>query len=340
MLRTRQETVLRILINEYINSATPVASEDIARKELLKASPATIRNEMAALEEEGYIMRPHISAGAVPSDKGYRYYVESMEQKPVPPLDVQERIRQRFTEAHWDPESWIASAAEELSKIVTNLAIVTFPRASSSKLKYIQLVYLQDLFAMLIIVLQETRLRQHILPIEKPTSQDELTEIANRLSDALSGLSYHEIEAKNMDLGPLEEKVLDDTVLTLKEIEQEASLEHRADGLRMLFNQPEFAKNENARQIAEVLEEKTLLKSLLSEAPEEGDPVVFIGVENHLEALKPFGVILSQYGIPQEASGTIGVIGPTRMEYPNVIATVEFLSSVMSDLMIGLHGRS
>ena len=340
MLKTRQETVLKVLISEYINGATPVASEDIARKELLQVSPATIRNEMAALEEDGYIMRPHISAGAVPSDKGYRYYIESMEQKPVPPLAVQNHLRQRFTDAHWDPESWIEVAAEELSKIVANLAIVTFPRASSSKLKYIQLVYLQEFLAMLIIVFQETRLRQHILPIEEPTSQDELTEIANKLSDTLSGLSYHEIEAKNMDLRPLEERVLDDTVLTLKEIEDEASLEHRVDGLRMLFNQPEFSKNESARQIAEILEEKTLLKSVLSEAPDEGDPVVFIGVENHLEALRPFGVILGQYGIPQEASGTIGVIGPTRMEYPNVIATVGFLSSVMSDLMIGLHGRS
>jgi len=340
MLKTRQGTVLRVLVNQYINSAMPVASEDIARKELFKASPATIRNEMAALEERGYITRPHISAGAIPSDKGYRFYIESMDQMADPPIPIQRRLRRLFREGYRDQESLIKIAAEELSQLVANLAIVTFPQVNSSKLKYVKLVYLQDFLVMLVVVIQETRLRQHILPIEVPVSQDELTEIANRLSDELSGLSYGEIEARNTNRKPLEEKVLEDTVLTLKQIEQKDSLEHRAAGLRMLFKQPEFARNGSAGQIVEILEEQTLLKNLLSEAPDQGGPAVFVGLENQYESLRQFGVILSRYGVPGETSGTIGVIGPRRMEYANAIATVGFLSSVMSEMIIHSQDRA
>jgi heat-inducible transcriptional repressor len=340
MLKSRTGAVLKILIDEYIRAAAPVASEDIAHRLPLKVSPATIRNEMAELEEEGYITRPHISAGGVPSDKGYRFYVESLEDTLELPPKLQRHIRDQFGRAQRDVDAWTQLAATVLSQMSDNMAIVTFPRASFSRLKYVQIVYLQEFLAMLIIVLQEARLRQHLLPLDGPTSQSELTEVANKLNDTLGGLTYSEIKSKQLELDPLEEMVMDGTVSILKDVDTERALDHCVDGLRLLLGHPEFAETRTAQVIAEILEERVLLRSILSKAPGEGNMEVFIGAENQEEALRPFGVVLAQYGIPEEASGTMGVIGPTRMEYANTIGGVRFLSSFMSELVMGVHGRS
>ena len=340
MLRPRTAEVLKFLVNEYISSAVPVASEDLARRSILRVSPATIRNEMAELEEEGYITRPHVSAGGIPSHKGYRFYVECLESTLELPLETQLHIRGEFGRAQRDVEAWTQLAATVLSQTAHNMAIVTFPRAASSRVKQIQLVYLQDFLALLIIVLQEARLRQHLLPLEEPTCQTELTEVANRLNDALSGLTYPEIQTRQLETSPLEEMVMEDTVSILKDVDTEAALDHYVDGLRLLLGQPEFTETLRAQELVEILEERVLLKGILSEVPSQGSTSVLIGEENHLEALRPFSVILSQYGIPNEVAGTICVVGPTRMEYASVIAGVQFLSSFMSDLVMDVHGRS
>ena len=339
MLKLRTSTTLRILVNEYISSVAPVSSEDIARRSPTKVSSATIRNEMAELEEEGYITRPHISAGGVPSDKGYRFYVESLEDPLELPRGMQQNIRHRFGQAQRDPEAWVQLAATVLSRMADNMVIVTFPRANSARLKHIQLVYIQEFLALLVIVLQGARLRQHLLPMDEPTTQIELTEAANKLNDALEGLTYSEARVKQLELTPLEEVVREGTIAALEGIEAESALEHYVDGLRLLLNQPEFAETGRAKEIVEILEERVLLRSILSEAPGEGSMGVFIGDENPKEELKPFSVIMSQYGIPMEASGTISVIGPTRMEYASAIGGVRFLSSYMSELIMSVHGK-
>ncbi len=339
MLKLRTSTTLRILVNEYISSVAPVSSEDIARRSPTKVSSATIRNEMAELEEEGYITRPHISAGGVPSDKGYRFYVESLEDPLELPRGMQQNIRHRFGQAQRDPEAWVQLAATVLSQMADNMVIVTFPRANSARLKHIQLVYIQEFLALLVIVLQGARLRQHLLPMDEPTTQVELTEVANKLNDALEGLTYSEARVKQLELTPLEEVVREGTIAALEGMEAESALEHYVDGLRLLLNQPEFAETGRAKEIVEILEERVLLRSILSEAPGEGNMGVFIGDENPKEELKPFSVIMSQYGIPREASGTISVIGPTRMEYASAIGGVRFLSSYMSELIMSVHGR-
>ena len=339
MLKLRTATTLRILVNEYISSVAPVSSEDIARRSPTKVSSATIRNEMAELEEEGYITRPHVSAGGVPSDKGYRFYVESLEDTLELPRGMQQDIRHRFGQAQRDPEAWVQLAATVLSRMADNMVIVTFPRANSARLKHIQLVYIQEFLALLIIVLQGARLRQHLLPMDEPTTQSELTEAANKLNDALEGLTYSEARVKQLELTPLEEAVREGTITALEGMEAESALEHYVDGLRLLLNQPEFAETGRAKEIVEILEERVLLRSILSEAPNEGSMGVFIGDENPKEELKPFSVIMSQYGIPRESSGTISVVGPTRMEYASAIGGVRFLSSYMSELIMSVHGR-
>ena len=169
---------------------------------------------------------------ALPSDKGYRFYVESLEDAPEPPESLQRQIRDQFSSVQLDPEAWIQLAAAVLSRMVDNVAIVTIPREAASRVKHLQLVYVQEFLALLIVVLQEARLRQHLLPLEELTSQTELTETANRLNEQLSGHTYSEIAAKQLELDPFQDLVKENTIAMLKEVDNEAALEHSVDGLR------------------------------------------------------------------------------------------------------------
>ena len=338
MLTHRAGSVLNILVNEYISTANPVASEEIARLSPTKVSPATVRNAMSLLTEEGYISRPHVSAGAVPSDRGYRYYVETLEEVPPLPDSVQQQINQHFDRGDADLAELSRRCALILSRIATNMAIVTVPQARSPRLKHIQLVYLDEATALLIIVLQEARLLRRLLTLEEPTDQDSLTQVANSLNERFSGQYRAEMAAHRGELGPLEERVRQSALSLLREADTYSIPEHYVDGLRWLLNQPEMSQGSQARELVELLEEQVLLGSVLSEQPDTGDIAVFIGGENSDEHLRPFGVILCQYGIPQQASGTICVIGPTRMSYADTISGVGFLSSLMSRLVLELYG--
>ena len=347
MLTRRAGSVLNILVNEYISTASPVASEEIARLSPDKVSPATVRNTMSRLTEEGYISRPHVSAGAVPSDRGYRYYVESLEELPKLSSGLQQQIHRHFDQADPDMAAWSRRCAAILSRITTNMAIVTVPQTRATRLKRIQLVYLEDFTALLIIVLQEARLLRRLLSLEEPTSQDALNQLANGLNASFSGLNRAEIEQTtgvgNREFNPLEERVRQNTLAMLREADSgdagdtDAAPEHYVDGLRWLVNQPEMAQGRQVRELVELLEERALLGSVLSELPEGGDIAVYIGGENQEEPLRPFGVILCRYGIPHQASGAICVIGPTRMSYAEAISGVGFLSSFMSRLVLELY---
>ena len=175
MITERAGTVLNILVNEYINTATPVASDDIARLSPIRVSPATVRNAMSRLTEEGYISRPHVSAGGVPSDPGYRYYVESLEGTPELPAPLRRQIHQRFSEAGMDVETWTQRCAAVLSHLTENMGIVTVPRASAPRLKHIQMVCLEDFLVMLITVLQEARLLLCLAPLDERVDQNSWT---------------------------------------------------------------------------------------------------------------------------------------------------------------------
>ncbi|MDE2844490.1 MAG: heat-inducible transcriptional repressor HrcA [Chloroflexota bacterium] len=338
MLTQRAGSVLNILVNEYISTANPVASDEIARLSPTRVSSATVRNAMSLLAEEGYISRPHVSAGAVPLDRGYRYHVETLEEVPPLPESVRQQIHQDFDRSDADLAELSRRCALILSRITTNMAIVTVPQARMPRVRHIQLVYLDEYSALLILVLQDARLLRRLLTLDEPVDQDVLNQSANYLSDRFSGQSLPEIEGVSGDLGPISERIRQSTLSLLREADAYSIPEHYVDGLRWLLNQPEMAQGSQARELVELLEEQVLLDSLLSEQPETGDIAVFIGGENMEEPLRPFGVILCQYGIPQHASGTICVIGPTRMSYAGAISGVGFLSSLMSRLVLELYG--
>ena len=338
MITQRKTELLKTLVEEYIESANPVASESVARKHTLGVSPATVRNDMADLEEQGYITRPHHSAGAVPSDKGYRFYVEAISQVEELPTESQDTLRYQFTKAERDIEVWTRLAATLLAQLVNNVGLVTYPKEPESRLMRINLVPVQESLAFLILVLQEVKLRKQLIPLKEPLTSDNLQTVANRLSDSLSGLNRQEILAKTKDVSAFERSVTESVTDIMETEDRSLYSDHYIEGLRHLLSQPEFSDREKVREIVEALEDREIPRAVLAEAPEWGHMKVVIGEENRVTFLHPLSVVVCQYGLPGGGMGSISAIGPTRMEYSRAIAGVRFISSLMTDMLAQVHG--
>lgn len=336
MLSERKEHILRIIVGEYISLANPVGSEAIARRFGLGLSAATIRNEMARLEEDGYIIRPHISGGGIPSDRGYRYYVESMVQEEVP-LEEQRMLSHLFHQVERELAEWNRLAAALLARMVHNVAIVTSPKAAASRIKHLELVALQESLALLILLLQQAKLRQQLIAFDEVISQGELGAISRKLSALFQGLTRSQVLARSVGLSPVEEQVKNAVVQIMAGEDERRYEEPYIEGLRQLLTQPEFAHAQNMLCLMEVLESKDIVRGLLPEMLVEGGVRVIIGAENREDAMKECSMVVTQYGVPGEVNGVLGVIGPRRMPYGRAISSVRYMGSLMSDLVAELY---
>ena len=337
MLTERREQILKVIVSEYISTRLPVSSDSVARKGL-GVSPATIRNEMIELEEEGYLSQPYTSTGRIPSDRGYRHYIESLMDEVQLSAVEQHHIRYQFYQVEGEVEEWARLAAAILSRLVHNVAIVTMPKPSQARLKHLALVSLQEFLVLLVLVIREAKLRQQVLTLETAAYQEELSAVARRLTTNFTGLTHSQISALNLQLSPLEDQVMRAAVQIMEAEEKEAFDEPCIDGVRHILGQPEFSASSELPAIVELFEQKNVLKSMLPRVL-TGDGVrVVIGSENKERAIRGCSVIITRYGIPGEVGGAIGVMGPTRMEYDRAIPTVCFLSSVMSELVCDLYG--
>src|SRR3990172_614180 len=207
LLTERKEAVLKIVIDEYIRTGTPVASVDIARLPALGVSSSTVRNELAWLKQEGYLAQPHTSAGSVPSDKGYRYYVNSLLEESDIPADEQRLVRHMFHQVETDLEEWIELAAILLAQLVHNAAFVVPPKAARARLQRLHLITVQELLGLLVMVLQDGRLRRHLIAFEQAMSQDELDRVSNKLNAMYGGMTRPQIAAKSGEFTAPEAKV-------------------------------------------------------------------------------------------------------------------------------------
>ncbi len=335
----RQEDILTVIVNEYIRGGVAVSSESVAGKLPVAVSPATVRGEIAELEQAGYIIRPHTSAGGLPSNKAYRFYVEALDENLEPAQELQDAIRGRLRQAHTDVDGWTRLAVQLLAQLVRNIAVATPPRAVESRWKHLQLVYLQEFLAMLVIVMEETRLKQQLVLLENPFTQDELTQVSNKLNAHFSGLTRREVVRRTVPLTSFEETVIQSALEIFRTEEESRLADPYVDGLRHMFHSPGQMEFSHARELAGLLEDRSLLRSVLSEMPERGGVRVAIGDENKADLLQQSSVVFAQYGIPNKASGVVGIVGPTRMEYANAISHVRYLSELMSELVIEVYGR-
>ncbi len=338
MLSLRATSILKSIVGQYISKAAPVPSQSITGDYKLGVSAATIRNEMAHLEQEGYITRPHPSAGSIPADKGYRCYVESLGDIKLP-LAEQLLVSHLFHQVERELDEWLNLAATLLSQMVQNAAVVTMPKPEACQFKHLELVSLQDSLALVVLVLSGAKVRQQLITFEQIISQPELTTIANKLSAAYSGLTGPQILAKDTGLSPTEQQVTE-RLVKIMEVEAAQKYEkHYLNGLHFVFNQPEFAHSQRMLTLMELVEQRNLLRSIIPVELTSNRVQVIIGKENKAEAIQDYSVVIVQYGLLKEAVGMIGVIGPTRMPYARTIATVSYLSSVLNVLIAKLYGR-
>ena len=211
---------------------------------------------------------------------------------------------------------------------------------AKSRLKHLELVALRESLALVVLVLEGARLKQQLLTFDKAITQPQLTKIANKLNKAYAGLSRAKISAKKLKLTAAEKQVAD-LLLKIMQAEDEHELEpSRLDGLHFILNQPEFRQGKRGLDLMELVEGHNLLQSVAPEETEEEGVQVIIGKENKAEAIQDCSVVISRYGLPDEAVGIMGVVGPTRMPYARTISTVGYLSSVLNRLVAELYGRS
>ncbi|RPJ61209.1 MAG: heat-inducible transcription repressor HrcA [Dehalococcoidia bacterium] len=329
----RRDDVLKIIVSEYIVTASPVASEMILRHHSLGVSPATIRNDMASLEEEGYIKRPYTSSGGVPLDKGYRFYVETLSQNVGLPGDDQKRIRNMLDTSVDEYDQLLKIAATTMAQLVGNAAIITFPKSSESRFRHLELVEMHEYMAMLVLILSNAVLRRQTLSCDAPVAQELLNEVAARFNREYAGQTRNQIVAKKKNLNPLELKVLN-TVTDI--MVSEDSIEYSntyLEGVRLMLGQPEFVQRERMLGVLELMEAKGWLKHLTDWQITDDGVKVIIGEENAETSLHDLSIVLSSYGVPEQVRGTVGVIGPKRMDYRKAISAVNYISSLLSELV-------
>lgn len=337
MLSARTGAILKFIVGKYIEQAVAVSSQLIANNSEIGVSPATIRNEMAYLEQEGYIIRPHTSAGSIPSDKGYRYYVESLGNINLPQTE-QHLVSHLFHQVEKEVEKWLGLTATLLAQLAKNVALVTVPKPLDGKFKNMELVALRDSLALLVLVFHGAKIKQKLITLEQIMPQPSLTTIANKLNAAYSGLNRRQILAQNIELSLIEQQIKKHLVEMMQAEDELEYEEPYLDGWHLMLKQPEFAHSHRIRALMELVEQRNLLKTLLPKELSHSLRVI-IGKENEAEAFHDYSVVITHYGIPDEVSGTVGVIGPTRMPYAHTIPSVSYLASVLSELVAGLYGK-
>ncbi len=337
-LTERQQNVLRLIVQQYVKTATPVSSGFIARNQDLGVSSATIRNEMATLEEYGYLMHPHTSAGRVPTEMGYRYFVKELMGQSDLPMADQRMINHQFHQARLDIDQWLRLSAAVLAHISQNAALVTAPKSVQCYLKHLELISIQDNAVLLILVLQGGMLKQQILALKTPITQDELGPLAKQLTDFWQGLDADNINLSMASRTGLSLTIGQNIISTMRRIDARRSSDIYRDGLLNILHQPEFRQNQGIRQIIQAIEERRIVDQLVSKTLQHGEVQIIIGGDGKWEEFSDVGIVMARYGIEDKVTGAMGILGPVRMTYGRAASIVRYMSILMSDFMTDLYG--
>jgi len=342
-LDLRSQAILRAVIEEYVTTAAPVGSHALVERYQLGVSSATVRAVLAELEAAGLLTHPHTSAGRVPTEHGYRYYVESIvDTVPLPPVE-QLMIRHQFGQVEYASEHWFRLAATTLASVTRAAGLATPAKPRAVHLRRLDLVAISDRLASLILVMREGALKQVLVTLDEPADQASLTAVANRLNELLDDLTATEAARAVATLDPadpgldLHHRVGDRVVRALQEFDGAAIEELFSDGLLNVMAAPEFAHSEKLRRVFAALENRAYLAQMIDGVAGSGRVCVFIGHENPAEDMADVSLVLAPYGQPGRAVGVVGVLGPTRMAYPQAIGTVRFVSGLMNELIDHLY---
>ena len=336
-MENRKQKILRAVVQEFTTSAVPVGSQALQSRYFVNLSSATIRSELAELADLGYLTQPHTSAGRVPTDSGYRYFVDFlMDLEPIPDR-VRAYIHDEMQAAPGDVQGMVERVAMTVAAVTQNASVASAPQGTQARIKHLDLVSLEPQEVLLILLLEGNLLRQQVVYSTEVSTQTELTTLAAQLNESLNGRSSDEAR-RRYDGAPLglEKEILGRViaVLDLYEKGSESLVVH--DGVRNLLRQPEFAESSRVHQVLEVLEETRYLTVLLRQLIGESDLQIVIGSENASSQLQGCAVVLTTYGPTDRLKGVLGVIGPTRMAYSQTVARLQAVARTASDRMAEL----
>lgn len=302
----------------------------------MNLSSATIRNEMAALTEMGYLRQPHTSAGRVPTEEGYRYFVSQMMNKAELPESVQATIAHQFHQSGPDIDQWMTLAASILAHQSQGVSVVTAPHTDKAKYKHVELISTQGRQVLMILVLVGGEVSQQILTLAEPVSQERLSQTAARLNKLLAGLAVDAMTSLPSRADALEQDILNLITQDFRRAADRVSGEIYTDGLSNVLAEPEFAESDEARRALRIFGERSTLQDLIARTSTNshvGALQVLIGGEGGWEELRQCSMVIARYGVPGLATGTLGVLGPMRMSYARTIPTVRYVAGLLSDLV-------
>ncbi len=335
-LTERQKLILTLVVRDYIEIAQPVGSNRLIERYKLEMSSATIRNEMAVLTEAGYLRQPHTSAGRVPTEEGYRYFVTHFVYQTDLPDATRHTITHQFYQARQDVEQWMHLAASILAHQSRAASLITAPHADLARYKHLELISTQGRQVLMVLVLVGGEVSQQILTLAEPVSQEQLGNVANRLNQVCQGRTTDEMASLSLGAEAVEKDILVLVMQDMSRGEQRLSGEIYLDGLSNVLSEPEFIESDDARRAIRLFEERSLLHNLLARTmvnSHVGGVQVLIGGEGEWEELRQCSVVLARYGIPGTATGALGVFGPMRMSYARTIPTVRFMADLLSGLV-------
>lgn len=329
-LDARKEKILKAIIQTYFETGEPVGSRTISKYSDLQLSSATIRNEMSDLEELGYIVQPHTSAGRIPSDKGYRFYVDQLiKEKDHELTEVKELMIQRV-----DRVELLLKQMARMLAVNTNYAtLVSGPQYHRTKIKFVQLSRVEVGRLLIVTVLEGNIIKNSIVSVEEELGDDEILNLNILLNNHLIGLTMDEVNlniiVKMKEQAGIRRQIVD---LVLNEVAEaihtnEEDLQIYTEGATNIFKYPELSGGEKAGQLLSALNQSELLKGLITEGSEGDGIQVYIGDETQVQSMKDCSIVTANYEIGDGIRGTIGIVGPKRMDYEKVVTTLKTLVS-------------
>jgi heat-inducible transcriptional repressor len=347
-LTDRQRAVLRAVVEDYVSYAVPVGSKALVQRYGMRVSSATVRSAMAELEALGLLTHPHTSAGRVPSDLGYRLYVEALMREAELDDADQLMIRHQFSQVQLTSNEWLRLAASVLAASTRAAAVVTPARARRARFGHVQLVELGDGTRLCVLVLADGNVVQRRIDrvvLERllagePIDQASLDAVAMLLNTELAGLSAPQVRRRIARFAPLAAHAGEVVAGLLDEADSVVVEDVFTDGIVNVLEQPEFAEGTKVGAILEVLQRTDFLEQLVPVITRHGGVHVIIGHENQNDAMQEVSLVFAPYGTPDRALGLLGVLGPTRMPYPRAIPTVRYVATLMNELVNSRYNES
>ena len=340
-LSERHQRVLTAVIRSYVDWAEPVGSRTLSRSHLRELSPATIRNAMADLEEMGYLHQPHTSAGRVPTDKAYRFYVNSLGPLPKVSRADTDQIREGYPKRVHSVADLMDSTSKVLSVITQQASLVFLSNLSKTVFKQVKFIKLRRFQALVVLVSQAGLVQHKGIELDDDLSQDYLDKVARYLNEEYSGMSLRQVRQKIYLRMQEDKRQFDVLYRESLKLSQKTFLEDGGEedtiflgGASHIFSQPEFkADVDKMRALFETFEEKSKLIAILDKCLTSGGMTVLIGSENEIASMEDCALIARTYGDEETLQGTLGVLGPKRMEYPRIMALVDHTAQKLSHLL-------